>query len=235
MRKKYIAFVAGLLLIAIIVVFGNIFLIKSVDVVFVNKPEFADENSIINASEISLNTNIFNLDDKKIKDNISSFYDNNSLAVLDVERVFPNKVVIYVKERKPILIVPYQQEGQGECIPTDIYFQMNQIKLMSDIDYDSILIKGVAVQNTFNTSSFRQINRILTAFLDMNFTEDGLVAFIKEFVVSDENIRIVLRHGDCVFELERAQDKDIYDSTIQAYLNFLDLDFANRNACHITA
>ncbi|MFW5780202.1 MAG: cell division protein FtsQ/DivIB [Bacillota bacterium] len=234
MKKKYIAFVTGLLLIAIIVVFGNLFLIKSVDVVFINKPEFADEDNIINASEISINTNIFNINDENIKDNINSYYDNNSLAVLDIERVFPNKVVIHVKERKPVLIVPYAEEDGDECVPTDINFQMVKKQNKSDIDYDSIQIKGLAVQNTFNNFSFRQINSIMTAFTDMNFTDDMLVAFIKEIVVNDDYIRIVLRHGDSVFDIELVQDKDIYDSAVEAYHSFLDLDYDSRNVCHIT-
>lgn len=233
MKKKYIAFGVGLLIIAAIVVFANIFLIKSVDVVFVAKPKFADEDSIIHASKISLNTNIFNLDDKEIEKNIASIYDDNSLQVLNIERVFPNKVRIHVNERKPILIVPYMEENGKKCIPTDIDFQMVKVRDKQEINYPAILIKGAFVTDSFNIGAFRQINKIMKAFKDLKFTEDGMTTFIKEIVVGEDHIRVVLRHGDCVFELER--DEDIYNRTLDAYNKFLSLDYADRTAFHINA
>ncbi|MDD4316172.1 MAG: FtsQ-type POTRA domain-containing protein, partial [Clostridia bacterium] len=157
MKNKYITITVGILIVIAIVVFGNVFLIKSIDVVFERKPLNVNEANIVEASKIAIGSNIFSLDEKSAAAGIADFYPNNTVYVQSIERVFPNKVIIYVKERTPVLSVAYDDGGE-ECIPTDIDFQMTRKALIADIDFDKIIIvSGVSVLNTFNTSEFLRL------------------------------------------------------------------------------
>lgn len=230
MKSKYTAFILATLLLAGIIVFGNIFLIKSVEVVFEKTPNLTNQDTIVYASQIVMNTNIFTIDEDKISKNIVEYYPNNSVAVLDIERKFPNKVIIYVKERKPLLIVSYETESGSECIPTDINFQMTARKEKSDIDFVGIKLSGITVTNTFNLPVFKATNEILKAFIELDFNEDGIATFIKEIKISSTKIEIILRNGDTSFELSREKQTTLNVQTKQAYARFLALSYQDRTA-----
>ncbi len=233
MKNKYIAITIAILIVIMIAIFGNIFLIRSIDVVFTRPPKNTDEAAVVAASKIALSSNIFAMDEDKSTRNITSYFPNNTVAVLGIERVFPNKVIIRVKERVPLLLVPYGDDGE-ECVPTDIDFQMTQKVSIADIDFDAITISGTSVQQTFNTSSFRQIRDTLSAFSSLGFNEEAMIAFIKKISLSAEHLRIELRHGDTVFELSLVSEKPLSEQTKQAYKQFLELDYDKRAAAHIS-
>lgn len=233
MKSKYIAITIGILIVIMIVVFGNIFLIRSVDVVFTHSPEGTDEASIVSASGIALGSNIFSVDEKEAAKHISAHYPDNTLAVLDIERVFPNKVIIRVKERIPLLVVPYGDAG-AECVPTDIDFQMTQKISVEDIDFEAIAVSGTSVTQTFNTLAFRQIRETLSAFAALDFTEEGMIAFIERISLSAEKLRIELRRSDTVLELSLTSDKPLAVQTTEAYAEFLELPYGQRSAAHIS-
>lgn len=233
MKNKYLAIFLATLLLAGIIVFGNIFLIKSIDVVFEKNPTFSNQEAVVNASKIAMNTNIFTLDESKATENIVSHFPNNTIAVLDIERKFPNKVIIYIKERKPLLIVSYNVENGEECIPTDMNFQMTDRKAKNEIDFDAIKVSGVAVTNTFNLAPFKAMNEIIKTFGELNFSEEGIVTFIKEIKISTSKIEIILRNGDSSFELCTENEASLNEQTKQAYEEFLALPYYERNTALI--
>ncbi len=233
MKSKYIAITIGILIVIMIVVFGNVFLIKSIDVVFTRNPVDIDEASVISSSKIVLGSNIFSVDEKDAAKAISSHYPNNTLAVLDIERVFPNKVIIRVKERTPLLVVPYGDEGT-EFVPTDIDFQMTAKVSAENIDFDAITVNGASVTHTFNTLAFKRIRETLLAFVELGFTEEGMIAFVESISLSAEKLRIELRRSNTVFDLSLSSDKPLFAQVNEAYTQFLDLPYDQRAAANIS-
>ena len=65
MKKVAVAITIGLVLVALIIAFGQVFTVRYIDVEFVNAVVTADKNEIIDATGIDTNTNIFILDEKK--------------------------------------------------------------------------------------------------------------------------------------------------------------------------
>lgn len=234
MRKKYIAIIICVIFIALIILFSNIFLIKTVNVVFEKQPVYTNEEEIITASKIEMKTNIFNLNEKRLKDNITGYFSNNTVSVTDVQRKFPNEVNIYIKERLPLLIVPYGSVDGNECVPTDMDFQLVSRCNKNDIDFDAISISGIYVESTFNLASFRQINSILRSFIEMSFNHDSMVAFIKEINVSTNRILIILRNGDGVFEIDTSSQKSVDQQTKELYQMFLDLPYGQRDVFNLS-
>ena len=229
MKKKYIAIIICVIFIALIVLFSNIFLIKTVEVVFEGQPKSATKEEILTASQIELNTNIFNLNEKRVKENICRYVDNNLISVIEIERQFPNKVKLVIKERRPIIIVPYKNSQSGQCIPTDIDFQLVKERDINQIDFDAIWIKGVYADKTFNINHFLQINEILKQFLEIGFTEESLIAFISEIEVKADTIHLYTRFGDGEFIFDRKADANMKKQVSALYGEYNNLDYDKRN------
>ncbi len=138
MRKKYVAIIISVVLVIIILVFSNIFLIKTVEVIFDKSPQITNEDEILTLANIKLNSNIFNLNEKEVIDSIANHFTDNTVAVTDIQRSFPNKVKLHIKERMPIMVVSYSAEDSQECIQTDIDFQLTQRTDKTNVSTDII-------------------------------------------------------------------------------------------------
>lgn len=200
MKGKHIALISCILIFALIVTMGRLFLIKSVEVAFARQPVFADESEIISASKLKLNSNIFTVDEKKLKDNVSEYYSDNSVSIVDVERVFPNKVILHAKERLPVLAIA---NAKGGYIPTDIDFQLVNTVAELPAGYNFIHVSGISVENDFNLTEFREIREALSSLIDSGLKEEALPVFIKEIKCESSKISFILRSGDGVFVLAR--------------------------------
>ena len=66
MKKVIIAVAIGLVFVALIITFGQVFTVRYVSVEFVNSVSSATKQQIINLADIDTHTNIFVIDETKI-------------------------------------------------------------------------------------------------------------------------------------------------------------------------
>lgn len=207
MKKSIIAILIALVIVAGIVVFGQIFNLDSVSVRFENYSPISEEE-IISKSGLSEGQNIFILSDKNIKNNVESAYPDRSVAITDVETVFPNKIILTVRIRKPVFL--FQTVGGEKVVPTDVDFQLNKMKDANSVDFASVIpVSGLKVDGTFDSEPFKVLRRAAKAFLAHGFTETSLVSFFSEIQYSTDKISFVLRNfGGARMEVSTADPSD---------------------------
>ncbi len=95
MRNKKLIIILSVVaaFVLIIIVCGATFLVRDIDAYsyYVDSPEEYDQK-VIDASGIKMNSSIFFLDEKKIKERIENEY--NEVGVINIERKFPSRVTI---------------------------------------------------------------------------------------------------------------------------------------------
>lgn len=197
MKKKYILIIASILVIALIVACGQIFTVRHVSVVFLNKTGLADESGILEASGLNKQKNIFNIKENEIKEKVAASFDDNSIVVTDIERVFPNEVVVYVKERIPVFCLKvYSAEGKELYVPTDKDFQRGKIYSAEEItekNYLLIDITGFEVYETFDVKECIYLRTLANALIDKGLEEEALPHLIESVAFGEDVLTLTLR------------------------------------------
>ncbi len=227
-NAKYIGIIAGICLIGIVFAFGQIFSIAKIDVYYEKAPLTAKTNEIVQASGINLGANIFTVDEKAAAKRVEAFYIDNSVAVLDIERVFPNKVILYVKERSPVFAIPLKNQIEKVVI-TDQNFVRSQIFDTNNATLDTLInVEGCAISNTFNTPEIIKLNEIRKGFNSLGIADEALTAFI-ESIVFEENVVIILRnYNGTKLNIDISSDAKISNNLILKYNQFLALSAQDR-------
>lgn len=106
MDKRVLTLIIIFAVIALaLILCATVFLLRHIEVGYTTSGEenILSEDKIIAASGLKINKNVLFIKEKQIIANIQSKYPQ--VKVTNVERVFPNKVIIYVTVRVPILAV----------------------------------------------------------------------------------------------------------------------------------
>lgn len=162
MKRNPLPILIAVIIVSVIATMGAIMRVSEVSVDINGQNIVAEE--IINVSQIKRGGSILSLNELDAINRIESAYADNSVKVEGIERVFPNKVIIYIKERTPIFAV--KRENTDKYILTDIDFQMSR---NSDANTDLanyIVIKGITVNVSFDTQSFKILNEIFNNLQD---------------------------------------------------------------------
>ena len=228
-NAKYIGIIAGFCLIGLIFAFGQIFSVAKIDVYYEKAPQTAKTEEIIQASGISIGNNIFTIDEKAASQGVEAFYSDNSVAVLNIERIFPNKVLLHVKERIPVFAIPVKDEAEKWVI-TDQNFVRSQIVLSRDSLFNTlIMVQGCQVSNTFNTPDIIKLNEIRIGFNELGIAEEALNAFIKSIVFEEGNAAIVLRnYEEAQLVIDISSNENIISNIKLKYNAFLALSVEDR-------
>lgn len=158
MKRRVISVAVGVVIVLAITIFGNLFKIGQVEVEFQDTPVSVDVVDIYDNSDIELGQSILSLNENLVKRNIMNSYSDNAVAVTDIVRVFPNKVVIYCTEHVPMCAIEKKNDPNVYAL-ADGDFQLNRVENKEDVDLSQlILLKGVAVDDTYNTETFRNVN-----------------------------------------------------------------------------
>lgn len=207
MKKRIATILIALAIVAGIVVFGQIFNLDSVSVRFENFSTISEEE-IISKSGISAGQNIFVLSDKTIKTNVESAYPDRSVAVTDVEKIFPNKLVMTVRIRKPVFV--FEVVDDDRVVPTDVDFQLNRLKDANTVDSDALIrVNGLKVAGTFDLEPFKSLRRASKAFIANGFTEASFVSFFSAAEYASDKISFTLRNfkdSEIVVSIENSTD-----------------------------
>lgn len=112
MTKKHVVLIVGLVLIAAIALInGLLFRVKTVTVDFDTETsiqaEEGEAEKIIAASGIKKGKNIFGVSESRMIKNINAALPG--VRVVNIERIFPNRIVIHVSKRVPVYLMKYRQ------------------------------------------------------------------------------------------------------------------------------
>ncbi|HKL73792.1 MAG TPA: FtsQ-type POTRA domain-containing protein [Clostridia bacterium] len=222
MRKKYIAIAISVVMIALIITFGQIFTVRNVMVQFKNETGIATENSILEIADIKANSNIFNVRESKIKESINTYYANS--LVVNIERTFPNTVIIHVKERLPMFSIEANTDTYEGYVYTDMDFQrsgtldeINSVQLINVINY--------TVKNTFDTQECIDVRSFVSTLYAQGLEESSIVAFVENITINEDSLTVKLRQNNAVIIVNRV---DVSSSTTQLYNSYLSLSIPER-------
>lgn len=224
MRKKIAAIILCVCLVALISGIGGIFNIKKIEIEFLDKTENQSASEAFAQLGISLQTSILNVNENKIKANIKSKNLDRSIEVVDVERIFPNKIKIKLRGRTPICYV----KGAGNIYwIADKDFQTNlssnSIDELSNNSY--IMIKGIELNKdpSFNREEFVTIKDVFKV-LNNYWSDHAIKTSIKEINVNDDHILFVPKAGDDVkLSVLVGEDKTkIKDDVVDFYNKYVE-------------
>lgn len=120
MNKRLLTLFIGLAVIVVLVILNSVvFVVKSIEVQF-ETPQHIDSideltSSIVTASGITEGKNIFTISESKAKRNIEAL---PQIEFLDIER-YPNRVIIYVARRVPVLAIPVAEGVHTRYVVVD--------------------------------------------------------------------------------------------------------------------
>ncbi|MGN0795567.1 MAG: FtsQ-type POTRA domain-containing protein [Christensenellales bacterium] len=144
MDKRVLALIIIFAIIALtLILCATVFLLRDIEVGYAVKGEEAIVSSeeIISASGLKLNKNVLFISEKQIVSNIQTKYPQ--VKVINVERVFPNKVIIYVTVRVPVVAVSVGDSFallDREMFVTDILSQQELEDRQSEYGYEFIKV-----------------------------------------------------------------------------------------------
>lgn len=221
MKKRFISIAIGLILVLLVTVIGNICKIRKVEIRFDKTAVKVSSLEIFENSGIEMGESILGLNENLVRRNIMQSYNDNSVIVTNIVRVFPNKVVIYVTENVvPICAISIVGED-GLYALADGNFQLARKVGIEDVDFEElVLIEGVELKDTFNTTAFKQIHQIFRAFDAEGLDFYAQARFFEKITYSTDAIRILTRDG-VTFQC----DNDVEDTSLvvkQAYSYYLE-------------
>ena len=195
MKRRYISVAIGLIIVIAITVFGNICKINKVEIEFEKEPVSVDSVEIFGNSTIELGSSILGLNENLVKRSIMDAYSDNSIAVTDIVRVFPNKVIIYCVEHVPMCAVQKKNNSEVYAI-ADGDFQLNKVveKKYANLS-ELILIEGAEVDDTYNTATFILINKLFKALESEGLDYNAQARFIKVLTFEAGSISLLTRDG----------------------------------------
>lgn len=145
MNKRLLGiFIAVAVAVIVIVVCCVMFLTGSVEVRTTNNLSLDDEtvNAIISQSGIKKGESVFAIDENAAVSAVEKA--NPMLKVVDIERKFPNKVLIYIAERTPIMAIAFEPQENGE----ELYAIVdNELKILRTASADEI--SGLTLVSNF--------------------------------------------------------------------------------------
>jgi len=227
-KKKYVIISICVAIIALIVVCGQVFTVRNISVVFYNKTGLADEADILEASGLDSRNNIFNVKESEIKHRIIAAFPDNSIVVTNVERKFPDEVVIYVKERTPIFKIEVNASSEEKSfVATDKDFQRGKIQKEEELaPLKLITVTGFVVNDSFDVKECVALRNVAKALLGKNMSEEALPYFIESINISDGELQIKLAETGAVLYVDMAQTAD---ETAALYDRYLAMDYSARN------
>jgi cell division septal protein FtsQ len=117
-----------------------LFTIREVTVLNKVYSELIEEDFIVQSSNIRVGNNIFALSEKKAIKNIELA--NPYIMVTSIERKFPNKVVIHVNVRTPLMTMGIADSDSFALLDSDLKI-LNIIEPYSNLYKASTKVKGV--------------------------------------------------------------------------------------------
>ncbi len=219
MHRNVVSVVIGLIIVALVTVFGNVCKIEEVEVAFEQAPVSVNAVEIFENSEINLGDSILSLNENVVKRNVNESYGDNSIAVTDIVRVFPNKIIIYCTEHVPMCAIAKKGNPDVYAI-ADGDFQLNKVVNKQDVDLATlILIDGIEVDDTYNTQSFKLLRQAFQTLQEEGLDYNAIIKFIEKITFSEASIVVTTRDG---YRLNCNYSSEEFTSSVRnAYLTYV--------------
>ncbi|MCR4662100.1 MAG: FtsQ-type POTRA domain-containing protein [Clostridia bacterium] len=197
MKKNYIIIFLCLVVIIAIIVLSWLFTIRTIDVEFLNDVENTSKEEIISLANIKNNTNIFVIDEATIERQIESGFSDSSINVTTIERSFPNIVIIKVKERVPLFKIQRNINNSIQYVTPDIDFRRPTTYKENELpEIPLIEVLNLQLTDTYNTKECICLRNIALGLIELGFTENSIISFIKSIEFSGNTVKINLRTTD---------------------------------------
>ena len=236
MKKAIVGVAIGLLIVAMIITFGQVFTVRYIGVEFENSVSAANKQEILSLANIDSNTNIFVLDENALKQRIEKAYPDNVIRVTDIVRTFPDKVTIKVSERIAIYKIAANKDSESGYVAVDRNFQRNTIYSEEELENMMLVdVKGFVVEDSFVTEECYLLRDIANAFLaytgaDGNaIPEEGLPYLVKEVTFSDTSVNVMLRTDDATIVIDKSDDVSAKEQVRQLFGEYLATNAQNRS------
>ena len=213
MNKRLLGiFIAVAVAVVVIVVCCVMFLTGSVEVRTTDNLTLDDEtvSAIVSQSGIKKGDSVFSIDESASVSAIEKA--NPMLKVVDIERKFPNKVVIYVAERTPLMAIALEDNEDGLFAVVD-----NELKILNVVASDAVA--GLTAVNNFTVSGGEEI---VGSFIDdrsdwlkgivmgaekVSFVSTRFTSFVKSVTFGQINVSVLTNTG-VTFQLKNVASID---------------------------
>ncbi len=215
MNKRLLGiFIAVAVAIVVIVVCCVMFLVGSVEVRTADNLTLDDDavSAIVSQSGISKGESVFSIDEDSSVSAIEKA--NPYLKVVDIERKFPNKVVIYVAKRTPLMYVALEEQEDG----AQLYAVLdNELKILDVVPLaktqgltlvsNFTIVGGEESAGSFVGDKSQWLAGVVEGAQRVTFVENRFCDFISEITYGQISVRIRTNTG-VSFVLKNVADID---------------------------
>ena len=235
MKKKIAVLFICILLVALVSVLGGIFNVKSIKVLLIGKQEEVSPADIIADSELQLGESILNINETTIKTKVNRANSDRSIEIYDIERVFPNKIILKVQVRNPLFLI---ESEKGKKYLADVDFQLNKEDKGESFQKTLIPITDYKLKNNvnfdnkvnFDNEELMPVKYVTLSMLKV-WDIDAIRAIFNKIEIKDQEITFFTQSGDSfkvyVFQSKDPTDKekenidtkfnDFYNAYIEKY------------------
>lgn len=230
-KRLVIIFSSLVLLVLIIVLSSTVFVVRDISVQSDNGNSWYNSEEIIDTSLITQGKNIFSISESKAITNIEQA--NSYIKVTSIERIFPNKIIIHITLRVPIVAIPINNSDNH--IITD--WELNVIDIVSPDDelyINSTEIKGIEVtidgqaEDIIGTKieepTLAPIVSIATAAKNLGISDEGFRIFFEHIDFTRPYYAYIKTNSGVTLALVVGTDTSIEDQFQSVYSIYVGLD-----------
>ena len=229
MKKTIVAVAIGVVIVAMIITFGQVFTVRYVNVNFENAVASTNKEEILSVADIDANTNIFILDEKDLKKRIENNFDDNAISVSNVVRKFPSTVTIHVYERIPLFKIRAKNASDDGYVWADRNFQRTNVY---GVDFDLvtpiITVNNVLITTSYNTAECRALKDLADAMMKIGFKEEAIPYFIESVSFDGNDLVLLLRADGARFEIANYTE-NLKSKFASLYLKYSEANPKDRN------
>ncbi len=218
MKKISVAGIIFLIVLLVaIVLFGVFFTVDKVSVQFVNDVTVADKEEVLSAIDIQKYTNIFSVNEKKIKQEVETAFSGNTIEVVSVKRSFPNIVSVIVRERTPLFKIAVS--GADTYAAADKDFRRNSVYTEDQLAGRKLIeVTGFEVTDSFAVPAGYQLRTVARTLEEKGFSDEGIVSFVTGAEFTDTSLTLTLFDGATI-TLDRENIASTLEAGLTSYLS----------------
>lgn len=213
MDKRVLTLIIIFAVIALaLILCATVFLLRHIEVGYERSGEenIISKDKIIAASGLKINKNVLFIKEKQIIANIQAKYPQ--VKVTNVERVFPNKVIIYVTVRVPILAVKAGEKYallDREMFVTDLISESELKNKSKEYGYEFLTVDftlpsgKVIVGKQVSADVSKElcvVQNVIAGYENLDFVNQYVCSFIKRIEIVENN-KAVYSEGDYVAKI----------------------------------
>lgn len=213
MDKRVLTLIIIFAVIALaLILCATVFLLRHIEVGYTTSGEenILSKDKIIAASGLKINKNVLFIKEKQIIANIQAKYPQ--VKVTNVERVFPNKVIIYVTVRVPILAVKAGEKYallDREMFVTDLISESELKNKSKEYGYEFLTVdftlpsdKAVVGKQVSADVSKELcvVQNVIAGYENLGFLNQDVCSFIKRIEIVENN-KAVYSEGDYIAKI----------------------------------